>query len=118
MTQVEHSDLKTIANEVFTFYSKLYSSSFLPSNTNSFFQTIKKNLPSIDSIFKEVCESEITVQELDAAVKKRLKKPGKSPGPDGLTTDFYKTFWEDLKCILLDALQECIRNNELLPTMK
>ncbi len=101
---------------MFTFYSKLYSSSFLPRNSNSFFQTIKNNIPSIDSIFKEVCESEITVQELDAAVK--TSKPGKSPGPDGLTTDFYKTFWEDLKCILLDALQECIRNNKLLPTMK
>ncbi len=47
---------------------------------NSFFQTMKNNIPSIDSIFKEVCESEITVQELDAAVKK--SKPGKSPGPD------------------------------------
>ncbi len=108
MNQVEHSDHKTIANEVFDFYSKLYSSSFSPSNSNSFFQTIKNNIPSIDSIFKEVCESEITVQELDAAVKK--SKPGKSPGPDGLTTDLYQTFWEDLKCILLDALQECIMN--------
>ncbi len=70
MNQVEHSDHKTIANEVFDFYSKLYSSSFSPSNSNSSFQTIINNIPSIDSIFKEVCESEITIQELDAAVKR------------------------------------------------
>lgn len=45
-------------------------------------------------------------------------KTGKSPGPDGLTTDFYKFLWEDLKHLLLEALQDCIINNNLLPTMK
>ncbi len=60
-------------------------------------------------MFKEVCESEITVQELDAAVKK--SKSGKSPGPEGLTTDFYNYFWEDLQFLLLEVVHECIRNN-------
>ncbi len=62
----------------------------------------------------QVYESHITLQELDAAVKQ--SKPGKSPGPDDL--DFYHFFWDDLKYLLLEALQECIRNNGLLPTMK
>lgn len=45
-------------------------------------------------------------------------KTGKSPGPDGLTSDFYKFFWEDLKMLLFEALQDCIIYNNLLPTMK
>lgn len=52
---------------------------------------IKNNIPSIDSVFKELCDSDLTLQELDAAIKQ--SKPGKSPGPDGLTTDFYNFFW-------------------------
>ncbi len=43
---------------------------------------------------------------------------GKSPGQDGLTTNFYKFFWEDIKDVLLKALKECFESNSLLPTMK
>lgn len=43
---------------------------------------------------------------------------GKSPGQDGLTSNFYKFFWEDLKELLLNALKECIEKNDLMPTMK
>ncbi len=76
MNQVEHSDHNTAAKEVFNFYSKLYSLSFSPSKSNSLFQMINNNTPSIDRIFIEVCESEITIQEQEQ-------------GPDGLTTDIY-----------------------------
>ncbi len=40
VNQLEHYDHNTIANKVFNLYSKLYSSSFSPSNSNSFFQMI------------------------------------------------------------------------------
>ena len=30
---------------------------------------------------------------------------GKSPGNDGLTVEFYKFFWEDIKSILFDSLR-------------
>jgi len=43
---------------------------------------------------------------------------GKSPGQDGLTTNFYKFFWEDLKDLLFKALKECFDFISLLPTMK
>lgn len=43
---------------------------------------------------------------------------GKSPGQDGLTTNFYKFFWEDIKDLLFKALKECCESNFLLPTMK
>jgi len=43
---------------------------------------------------------------------------GKSPGQDGLTTNFYKFFWVDLKDLLFKALKECFDFISLLPTMK
>lgn len=42
----------------------------------------------------------------------------KSPGVDGLTVNFYKFFWEDVRQILFKALLDCISNKELLTTMK
>lgn len=42
----------------------------------------------------------------------------RSPGPDGLTTDFLKHFWEKLKLMLFQAITECINQKELMETMK
>lgn len=43
---------------------------------------------------------------------------GKSPGQDGLTTNFYQFFWFDIRELLYDELNECIQNNTLLTTIK
>lgn len=40
------------------------------------------------------------------------------PGPDGITSNFYKHFWEDLKHLLFQAINECINQKELMQTMK
>lgn len=34
------------------------------------------------------------------------------------TACFYKTFWEDLKVLLFNALNECIMKGELMTSMK
>ena len=39
----------------------------------------------------------------------------KTPGPDGLTTEFYKTFFQDLKPLFVILISE-ILNEERLPT--
>ena len=31
-------------------------------------------------------------------------KVNKAPGSDGLTSEFYKTFWDDVKNMLLDSI--------------
>lgn len=81
-----------------------------------FFKKVKSHIPTIENSFKELCDSDLIIQELNLALKRM--KTGKSPGPDGLTTDFYKFFWEDFEHLLLEALQDCIINNDLFPTMK
>lgn len=42
----------------------------------------------------------------------------KSPGIDGLTSEFLKSFWQDIKELLFNALIECINERCLTPSMK
>lgn len=43
---------------------------------------------------------------------------GKSPGPDGITNEFYRYFWSDIIDLLLEVFNECINDQMLSPTMK
>ena len=51
---------------------------------------------------------DITESELLKSLK--AVKNNKSPGTDGLTSEFYKFFWSDIKIFLLDSLQYALDN--------
>ena len=51
--------------------------------------TINKNKNKMDELISEI--------ELDKALK--MFKLNKSPGKDGLTLEFYRAFWPQLKCL-------------------
>lgn len=63
-----------------------------------------------------LCEEGLKLGELDEVIKKIASD--RSPGPDGLTANFYKHFWEDIKGLLFDAIIESIDKKELMTTMK
>lgn len=107
---------KMISSEIFQFYSSLYSSFFSVSDCNILFDNIHTSIPQLDQEFKDLCEADIKIEELDKAINKLSS--GKSPGPDGLTSEFYKFFREDLRELLFQAFLECIQNNSLSSTMK
>uniref|UniRef100_A0A8C6K9W5 Reverse transcriptase domain-containing protein n=1 Tax=Nothobranchius furzeri TaxID=105023 RepID=A0A8C6K9W5_NOTFU len=112
----ECTDPKRISNEVFTFYSNLYKSSYSEQNVTSFFDKISNWIPVIDDNFRKICDEDLTIEEFDFAIKSMASD--RSPGPDGITTNFYKHFWEDLKLLLFSAINECINQKELMTTMK
>ena len=56
---------------------------------------------------RDSCEGELTKDELFAALGGL--QTGKSPGSDGLPTEFYKAFWQDLNDVLLLVLNENFR---------
>ena len=113
---IENKDFRSIEKEVYSFYSKLYSSSYSLVDTDIRFNKIEKSIPCIDNSFKGLCESDFKIDELDSVMFKMALN--KSPGTDGLTTNFYQFFWKDVRDLLFDALKECIEKKELMSTMK
>lgn len=109
-------DDKVISVFISKFYQKLYMSSFDPQASRIFFEIVSPFIPKISRENSEFCESPITLQEIQKTVS---KMPGnKSPGPDGLPYEFYTTFWEDIKHMLLEAFVDCSQNKEMTTSMK
>ena len=72
--------------------------------------------PTLPGNISEELDSEISIEEIDY-VYKNLKN-NKSPGWDGLTVEFYKTFWGSLRNILFECYKESIDNRSLSPSQR
>ena len=60
---------------------------------------------------KYSCENQLTIGDLTEAL--RYMSLDKSPGTDGFTTNFYKSFWHELKQPLLDSFLYSFKTGEL-----
>ena len=81
-----------ILNETQKFYQELYAEE--PTNgkiQRDFLDNINLKLADHEQI---ECDGEIAIQELTKALQ--TMPNNKSPGKDGLTKEFYKTFWKHL----------------------
>ena len=65
---------------------------------------------------KLTCEGLLTEDECFKALKEM--KNDKSPGSDGITVEFYKTFWDDLNQYLVDSLNFSFVNGHLTDLQK
>ena len=107
------TDMTEIIAEQKKFYETLYTSKAdrsieLPEYN---FFTEDNTIPILTNTDKQMCESEITTEECEKALK--LLENGKSPGSDGFTTDFYKFFWSDLKDTLFNSYLESFETKSL-----
>ena len=63
-----------------------------------------------------LCEGAITVDEISFAIKNM--NTNKSPGPDGLTVEFYRKFWNLLSPYLVRVYNACFDAGEMCDSMK
>ena len=74
------------------FYSNLYKKKRTESSTINFFNDSIKKLNQNNKL---KCEGKLTEYECANALKQMQNS--KSPGSDGISTEFYKIFWNDIK---------------------
>ena len=74
-------------------------------------EELLEGLPQLIPGEKAALDSELTLDELTAAVNQMAS--GRAPGIDGLSTDFYKRFWNILGHDLHGVLLECFRTGSL-----
>lgn len=113
---IKHTDHVEINQCFQDYYSKLYTSE--SHNNKSLFDSFfdKLTIPSIDKETAADLEDPFSLQELITAAKSMQN--GKSPGPDGFPSEFYKTFADQLAPILLLVFDETFESGSLPPTMR
>ena len=105
------TDQTTILMEQQKFYEELYTANAevvfnIPNQSNIFINEAQKNK----------LDAELSVDELTTAVNDM--KNDKALGCDGLSVNFFKVFWQQLKWSLLDLYRECFLIGELNSTAK
>ena len=64
----------------------------------------------------DICDGQISLDEITKAIFNM--KHNKSPGLSGITIDFYQTFWNKIKYLVLNSMNEGFIKGELSPLQK
>lgn len=107
--------VKDINNRFKEFYEALYSSktNAEPQCIATFLDSI--NLPSLTQEVQTFLDGDITLRELKETIKSL--KGGKTPGPDGLPCELYKTFGNVLTPYMLKMFFHSFETGSLPPTL-
>ncbi|XDV33218.1 hypothetical protein PO909_003724 [Leuciscus waleckii] len=102
------SDRADIRKRAVEFYKELYSSELMHRpNTNVFIE----DLPQVtEEANADLCR-EITLEELRKALQGM--ECGRAPGVDGLSVDFYKSFWPEIGADLHAVIKESLSSGRL-----
>ncbi|KAM6894042.1 uncharacterized protein FYW49_020396 [Xenentodon cancila] len=90
------------------FYSDLFGAEPCCPETRA---DLLEGVPRLSAAEKEGLDGELTLDELTVAV--RQMAPGKTPGIDGLSTDFYQHFWDVIGADVHEFLMDSYRGGTL-----
>lgn len=99
MEKSSQSDLESILVD---FYRRLFSKDSLDMQIQT--ELIDDLEFSLNDLEREQCEGLFTKEDLFSALQGL--QTGKSPGSDGLPTEFYLTFWDSLADVLVLVFNE------------
>ena len=102
-----------ILSETELFYKNLYNKREVGHSSYNFFDDSIRKLNNLD---KNSCEGHITEAECINALKNM--KNQKSPGSDGITVEFYKLFWNDVKVFYINSINYSFQTGSLADLQK
>ena len=103
------TETRDLLGEAFSFYKQLYAAQ--PCDETIQAEFLEGAYPELVEDARDSCEGEITTEELKKAVEAMEKD--KSPGLDGITTNFYKHFWHMLGDKLVQVYNYAFRVGHL-----
>lgn len=106
----------TVINDTFVdYYSELYTSESAPDDWDGPNPLDLLTYPQTDPAVAADRGAPVTVSEVQKAISSL--QSNKSPGPDGFTTEFYKTYSTTLAPILVKVFNDARIKGLLPPTM-
>ena len=106
---IEITNQKDIVKEQMSFYQNLYTTKNLKNSHSKFLEN--ENIPKLAKELQEKCDLPLSIEECGVALSKLQNN--KSPGSDGITTNFYKFFWTDIKDLLYQSYIYSYNNGSL-----
>ena len=107
----KHYDDLGILTVAKSFYKDLYKSNASnDDDIEKYFESMTEE-NSFNDIDSSLCEGLVTIEECTLAVNKM--KHNKFPGLDGITVEFYQTFWPLLGNFLIDVYNESYQHGSL-----
>ena len=100
-TMSQSDDEVMILNHAKTFYETLFKRKSNCSFNECSVLLSEINTPTLSQKQKEQCDKMLAIEELSDSLDSM--QSGKTPGNDGLTVEFYKTFWDHLKNTLYES---------------
>ena len=106
------SEPQEILKEIHSYYKDLYSKIDTDSDVQQhFFSLVEKKVSE-----QEKLKLEAPITEADLFLTMKQMEENKSPGLDGLPIEFYFTFWEELKSVLVELANRIYIDQVELPT--
>ena len=102
------SSLNDVLDEEENFYKKLYTAEEYVEHECDL---LANDIPQLSDESKTLCDRNITLEECGKALAELPN--GKSPGSDGLSADFYKFFWPDVKDLIFECFEYAFTIGEL-----
>ena len=106
-------DHAALINAHESFYAKLFLREEIDLVTQELFLNLSLHLSDKDH---DRCEGLLSLPEITAALGNMCNN--KSPGPDGLSVEFYSKFWNLVGPVLLEVFNLCYADSDLCDSMK
>ena len=104
------NDPKEILNEERNFFKELYSSRNVDPNSEEFSDFFNADF-QLPEEMASTCEGEITLAECTKALS--MMQNNKSPGSDGLRTEFYRAFWDIISTYVVNSFNYAFNTGNL-----